>query len=62
MKRSQGKMLRVNVAAVRLGYSDRHVRRLVNEDKLPSIKESPRKTLIPEKAVEAFKRQHEENP
>lgn len=55
MSQNKGKLLRVNVAANRLGYTDQHVRRLVREGKLPKVQESPRKTLIPESAVEAFR-------
>jgi excisionase family DNA binding protein len=61
MSQDKGKLLRVNVAANRLGYSDQHVRRLVRERKIEAVRQSPRKTLIPETAVEFFKGQHEEN-
>lgn len=61
MGRDGEKLLRVNVAASRLGYTDQHVRRLVRQGKIDYYRESPRKTFIPERAVEAFREQHSEN-
>lgn len=55
------KLLRVNVAANRIGKTDQHVRRLVRQGKIDFYRESPRKTFIPESAVEAFRKQHSEN-
>jgi excisionase family DNA binding protein len=59
MNRKQEKMLRVNVAANRLGYTDQHVRRLVREEKIEAVRQSPRKTFIPESAVEAYRHEKE---
>jgi excisionase family DNA binding protein len=55
------RLLRINVVADRLGYSERHVRRLVRDAKISYIRESPRRTLIPEEALEAFRETHKEN-
>ena len=59
---SQGgeKMLRVNVAAKRLGFTDRYIRKLVRQGKIDYFRASARRTFIPESAVEAF-REHSEN-
>lgn len=59
MNKEGEKLLRVNVAAKRLGYTDQHVRRLVREGKIEFYRPSPRKTFIPEAAVEAFQEQAE---
>jgi excisionase family DNA binding protein len=58
---SQDKLLRVNVAAKRLGCTEQHVRRLVRQGKIDYFRESSRKTYIPESAVEAFREEHSEN-
>ncbi|MFA6721025.1 MAG: helix-turn-helix domain-containing protein [Candidatus Cloacimonadaceae bacterium] len=55
MSQEKEKLLRVNVAAKRLGVTDRHVRRLVRQGKIDYFRASPRKTFIPESAVEAFR-------
>jgi excisionase family DNA binding protein len=55
MSQDNEKMLRVNVAANRLGYTTRHVRRLVSDEKIEAVRQSPRKTLIPESAVETYR-------
>lgn len=59
MSQDKEKLLRVNVAAQRLGYSARHVRRLVREEKLEAVRQSPRKTFIPESAVESYRHEME---
>jgi len=53
---SQEKNLRVNNVAARLGLTDRRVRQLIQEGKIAHFKESERKTLVPESAVDAFKK------
>ena len=59
MKEEKGKMLLINVAANRLGYTDRHVRRLVRDNKIEAVRESPRKTFIPESALETYRPREE---
>ena len=59
MKQKKDKLLLVTVAAHRLGYTDRHVRRLVRDNKIEAVRESPRKTLIPESAVETYRPREE---
>lgn len=51
------KLLRVNVAAERLGRTDRTIQRLMRDGKIDYIQESPRKRFIPESALEAFQEQ-----
>lgn len=50
------RILRVNNVADRLGLTARRVRQLLKEGKIAYFKESERKTLVPESAVEAFKK------
>jgi excisionase family DNA binding protein len=59
MSRNDDKLLRVNVAARRLGVSDRHVRRLVCQGKLEAERRGERLTLVPESAVEAYRHREE---
>lgn len=61
MSQGKEKLLRVNVAAKRLGLSDRWVRELVRRGDLAAIRRGERQTRIPESSVEAFREQHEEN-
>ena len=57
MSEDNEKLLRVNVAARRLEKSCRTVWRLIQTGKLTAVREGPRQTLVPEEAVENFKRQ-----
>jgi len=52
---SPERLLRVNVAAGRLGKSRETVYRWIREGKLPCEKEGPRQTRVPEAAVEALR-------
>lgn len=61
MSQEKEKLLRVNVAARRLGCTDQHVRRLVRLGKIDYLRVSPRKTFIPESAVEAIREEHSDN-
>lgn len=54
MGKNGEKQFRVNVAALRLGYSESYTRRLIREGKLPARRESPRKTWVSESALETF--------
>ena len=53
------KKLLPNVAARRLGVTDRQVRRLVQQGKLPGERQNERDLRIPESAVEAYRQDHE---
>ena len=53
------KLLLVNVAARRLGYTDQHVRRLIRQGKLGALREGPRQTKVPESAIEDFREDRE---
>ncbi len=57
----QEKMLRVNVAAQRLGLSPRWVRELVRRGDLAAIRRGERQTRIRESSVEAFREERSEN-
>jgi len=55
------RLLRINVAAKRLGRSDRWVRELVRRGDLAAVRLGERQTRIPESAVETFREEHSEN-
>lgn len=59
MNQKKEKLLLINVAANRLGCTDQHIRRLVREGKIDCVRQSPRRTFIPETAVESLKKKHE---
>jgi excisionase family DNA binding protein len=55
----EDKLLRVNVAARRLGLSERQVRRLINAGRLPAVRQGERQTRVPAQAVENFRSEEE---
>jgi excisionase family DNA binding protein len=56
---TQDKKLLPNVAARRLGVTDRRVRQMVQEGKLPGERQGERGLRIPASAVEAYRQEHE---